>query len=191
MAQNFLACDRDQSLLLPPNLREWLAEDHLAWFVLDAVEDLDLGGVLRRLSRSTGSENTRSSPSSASCSPPPTTSSSSGKPPAARNRLNARAVDRRRPRPGPRTEPSAAAEPPPRRTPDDLYATASRKPKSELSGDGGNRTHVRNRVRMASTSVAGALVSPLASLAGRVARGQPHVMFPDRLRRTSPGEPAF
>jgi len=42
MAQNFLACDRDQSLLLPPNLREWLAEDHLAWFVLDAVEELDL-----------------------------------------------------------------------------------------------------------------------------------------------------
>jgi hypothetical protein len=24
MAQNFLACDRDQELLLPPNLREWL-----------------------------------------------------------------------------------------------------------------------------------------------------------------------
>jgi len=45
-------------------------------------------------------------------------------------------------------------------------------------------------VRMASTSVAGALISPLASLAGRVARGQPHEMFPDRLRRTSPGEPA-
>src|SRR6185312_17562081 len=60
-----------------------------------------------------------------------------------------------------------------------------------ISGDGGNRTHVRNRVRMASTSVAGALVSPLARLAGGVVRGQPHEMFPDRLRRTSPGEPAF
>jgi len=42
MSQNFLTCDRDQSLLLPPSLREWLAEDHLAWFVLDAVEELDL-----------------------------------------------------------------------------------------------------------------------------------------------------
>jgi len=40
--QNFLPCDRDQELLLPPSLREWLAEDHLAWFVLDAVEELDL-----------------------------------------------------------------------------------------------------------------------------------------------------
>jgi transposase len=42
MAQNFLVCDREQELLLPPSLREWLAEDHLAWFVLDAVEVIDL-----------------------------------------------------------------------------------------------------------------------------------------------------
>ena len=40
--QNFLACDREQELLLPPSLREWLPEDHLAWFVLDAVEEIDL-----------------------------------------------------------------------------------------------------------------------------------------------------
>ena len=38
MAQNFLPCDRDQELLLPPSLREWLPEDHLAWFVLEAVD---------------------------------------------------------------------------------------------------------------------------------------------------------
>jgi transposase len=37
-------CDREQSLLLPPDLREWLAEDHLAWFVLDVVGELDLAG---------------------------------------------------------------------------------------------------------------------------------------------------
>jgi hypothetical protein len=42
MAQNFLPCDRDQELLLPPSLREWLPEDHLAWFVLDAVAELGL-----------------------------------------------------------------------------------------------------------------------------------------------------
>ena len=42
MAQNFIACDREQELLLPPSLREWLPEDHLAWFVLDAVDELDL-----------------------------------------------------------------------------------------------------------------------------------------------------
>ena len=43
MAFNFVACDRDQELLLPPSVREWLAEDHLAWFVLDAVDAIDLG----------------------------------------------------------------------------------------------------------------------------------------------------
>ena len=42
MAQNFIACDREQALLLPPSLREWLPEDHLAWFVLDAVDAMDL-----------------------------------------------------------------------------------------------------------------------------------------------------
>jgi transposase len=31
-------------MLLPPDLRDWLAEDHLAWFVLDAVAELDLDG---------------------------------------------------------------------------------------------------------------------------------------------------
>src|SRR5919197_2600577 len=42
MPQNFLACDREQELLLPPSLREWLPEDHLAWFVIDAVAQFDL-----------------------------------------------------------------------------------------------------------------------------------------------------
>src|SRR5918992_339486 len=42
MAPNFLECDRDQVLLLPPSLRDWLPEGHLAWFVIDAVDRLDL-----------------------------------------------------------------------------------------------------------------------------------------------------
>src|SRR5215207_6343063 len=42
MGQNFITCDRDQELLLPPSLREWLPEDHLAWFVVEAVAALDL-----------------------------------------------------------------------------------------------------------------------------------------------------
>src|SRR5215204_238174 len=42
MPQNFLSCDRDQPLLLPPDLHDWLPEDHLAWFVIDAVSELDL-----------------------------------------------------------------------------------------------------------------------------------------------------
>ena len=46
MPQNFIACDREQELLLPPSLREWLADDHLAWFVIDAVDRLDLTAFL-------------------------------------------------------------------------------------------------------------------------------------------------
>jgi transposase len=42
MAQNFLVCDREQELLLPPSLREWLPEGHLAWLVIDAVVEMDL-----------------------------------------------------------------------------------------------------------------------------------------------------
>src|SRR4051812_44823357 len=43
MGQNFIACDRDQSLLMPPDVRQWLPEGHtLAWFVLDAVAEMDL-----------------------------------------------------------------------------------------------------------------------------------------------------
>src|SRR5215204_5705026 len=44
MALNFVACDREQELLLPPSLREWLPEGHLAWFVIDAVAEFDLSG---------------------------------------------------------------------------------------------------------------------------------------------------
>ena len=44
MAQSFVGCDRDQSFLMPPDIRDWLAEDHLAWFVLDAVAGMNLGG---------------------------------------------------------------------------------------------------------------------------------------------------
>src|SRR5450755_159204 len=42
MPRNFVAFDRDQELLLPPDLRDWLPQDHLAWFVLAAVEEMDL-----------------------------------------------------------------------------------------------------------------------------------------------------
>src|SRR5206468_11759399 len=41
MGQRFVACDRDQSFLMPPDLREWLPQGHLAWFVIDAVAAMD------------------------------------------------------------------------------------------------------------------------------------------------------
>jgi transposase len=42
MAYNFLRAERDQPFLLPPDLRDWVPQDHLAWFVLDVVDQLDL-----------------------------------------------------------------------------------------------------------------------------------------------------
>jgi transposase len=44
MAQRFIACDRAQSFLMPPDVREWLPQDHFAWFVIDAVAAMDLQG---------------------------------------------------------------------------------------------------------------------------------------------------
>ena len=45
MAQNFLSCDRDQVFLLPPDVGEWLPADHLARFVIEAVDELDLSEI--------------------------------------------------------------------------------------------------------------------------------------------------
>ena len=38
MPQNFIECDREQLLLMPPSLRDWLPEDHFAWTILGSVE---------------------------------------------------------------------------------------------------------------------------------------------------------
>jgi transposase len=40
---NFVACDRDQALLLPPDLKDWLPEDDLAHFVIAASERVSMG----------------------------------------------------------------------------------------------------------------------------------------------------
>ena len=37
MPQHFLTCEREQQYLMPPCLRDWLPQNQLAWFVLDAV----------------------------------------------------------------------------------------------------------------------------------------------------------
>ncbi|WP_299933070.1 IS1182 family transposase [uncultured Nocardioides sp.] len=42
MAYNFAPVDREQLLLMPPSVAEWLPDDHLAWFVIDVVGELDM-----------------------------------------------------------------------------------------------------------------------------------------------------
>ena len=49
-----LQCDREQELLLPPSLREWLPAGHLAWFVLEAVEQFDLTAFYRPIAAMVG-----------------------------------------------------------------------------------------------------------------------------------------
>ena len=48
MGYNFLPCDRNQTYLLPPSLVDWLPQDHLVWFVLDAVEQIDLSQFYKK-----------------------------------------------------------------------------------------------------------------------------------------------
>ena len=48
MGYNFRPVERDQQFLLPPSLRDWLPADDLAWFVLDAVAQMDLDPIRGR-----------------------------------------------------------------------------------------------------------------------------------------------
>jgi hypothetical protein len=43
MRGRFVSMDRDTAYLLPPSVRDWLPENHLARFVVEIVEQLDLG----------------------------------------------------------------------------------------------------------------------------------------------------
>ena len=45
MDKKFKPCDRDQMYLLPPSLCDWLPEGHLAYFIIEVVEQLDLSEI--------------------------------------------------------------------------------------------------------------------------------------------------
>ena len=45
MAKTYRPYVPEQDLLLPPSLRDWLPEDHLAYFVSDLVDQLDLSAI--------------------------------------------------------------------------------------------------------------------------------------------------
>ena len=45
MAKTYRPYVPEQVLLLPPSLREWLPENHLAFFVSDLVDELDLSAI--------------------------------------------------------------------------------------------------------------------------------------------------
>ena len=54
MTKRFRICDLDQLFLLPPSLQEWLPEEHLARFVADVANELDLSTIYAAYERSDG-----------------------------------------------------------------------------------------------------------------------------------------
>ena len=48
MSGNFRCCGLDQLFLLPPSLQEWLPSNHLARFIAEVAEELDLSEILAR-----------------------------------------------------------------------------------------------------------------------------------------------
>ena len=51
MSKTYLPYEPDQQLLLPAALQEWLPDDHLAYFISDVVDQLDISEVTARYER--------------------------------------------------------------------------------------------------------------------------------------------
>ena len=51
MSKAYLPCDPDQQLLLSQTLQEWPPEGHLAYFISDIVDQLDLLAITVRCER--------------------------------------------------------------------------------------------------------------------------------------------
>ena len=51
---NFRQVDRETGFLLPPSVDEWLPERHLARFVVEVVERLDLSALVKAHSTLSG-----------------------------------------------------------------------------------------------------------------------------------------
>ena len=54
MSYRFRECTLDQPLLMAPSLQEWLPENHLARFIADVAEQLDVAGIYAAYGRRDG-----------------------------------------------------------------------------------------------------------------------------------------
>jgi transposase len=54
MSKRFRVCSLDQEFLLPPSLQDWLPQDHLARFIADVVNELDLSAIYAEYERKDG-----------------------------------------------------------------------------------------------------------------------------------------
>lgn len=48
MAMGFRPVERDQEFLLPPNMTDWLGADHVVWFLIEVVAQMDLTTLYER-----------------------------------------------------------------------------------------------------------------------------------------------
>lgn len=55
MANHFISSNRKQAYLLPPSIDEWLSKDHLARFIVDVTEQLDISSILKHYTGTGGS----------------------------------------------------------------------------------------------------------------------------------------
>lgn len=54
MSRRFRTCDLNQPYLLPPSLNDWLPEDHLARFIADVTDELDISSICADYERGDG-----------------------------------------------------------------------------------------------------------------------------------------
>lgn len=54
MAKRFRECSFDQPFLMPPSLQDWLPEGHLARFIADVADQLDLHAIYADYERKDG-----------------------------------------------------------------------------------------------------------------------------------------
>jgi transposase len=69
VAKGYRPVERDQEFLLPPNMTDWLPEGHLAWFVIDAVAELDTSAFHQRAARRRDGQERRNTAGRASYDP--------------------------------------------------------------------------------------------------------------------------
>jgi hypothetical protein len=48
VSKTFRPYEPDQISLMPPSMRDWLPSDHLAYFISDVVDNLDLSVIMER-----------------------------------------------------------------------------------------------------------------------------------------------
>ncbi len=56
MAKHYISCNRKQAYLLPPSIDEWLDKDHLARFIVEVVDTLDLSEIHKQYTNRGGSD---------------------------------------------------------------------------------------------------------------------------------------